>query len=323
MLARTLVTGAGGFIGANLCRRLLRDGHPVHTLVRPGTDMWRLEAIRGEIVVHEVELNDIAAIGAALDRARPDWLFHLAAHGQYSWQTDIEPIFATNTLASAQLLDAACVRGFDAFVQAGSASEYGRKKRPARESEWIEPGNAYAVSKAAATQYARAMALAREMHVVTLRLCTAYGRWEEPNRLMPTLAMFGLRGELPPLGDPRTELDFVFIDDVCEAFVLTARANQLDRGTILNVGSGVQTPLSELVDIVRGELAIAERPRWSTLTSRSRDPSAWVADCTLIEDKLGWRAGRGIAQGLRAVVDWLAQNPGIRAKYAAEIGNPR
>jgi UDP-glucose 4-epimerase len=317
---RALVTGAGGFVGANLCRRLLRDGHAVHAVVRPGADTWRLEAIRREITLHELELRDAAALRAMLDGARPDWLFHLAAHGAYSWQTDIDAIFTTNMVASAELVDVACARGFEAFVQAGSASEYGFKDHPAHELEAIEPNGAYAVSKAATTEYARTVALDRDVHVVTLRLCSAYGPWEEPNRLMPTVATFGLQGRLPPLGDPRTTLDFVFVDDVCEAFVRAARATDLQRGTVLNVGSGTQTSLAELVDLARRELAIDERPRWSTMPSRTPDTTTWVADCTRIHSRLGWRPRWSLTEGFRALLGWLGRDSQTRARYAHAIG---
>lgn len=316
MAPRALVTGAGGFVGANLCRRLLRDGHAVHAVVRPGGNAWRLEAIRPEIEIHELDLRDAAALRATLDTTRPDWLFHLAAHGAYAWQTESAAIFTTNAVASAQLVDMACERGFEAFVQAGSASEYGSRDHPAREPERVDPTSAYAVSKAAATQYARAVALDRGAHLVTLRLCSAYGPWEEPNRLMPTLATFGLARRLPPFADPRTALDFVFVDDVCEAFVRTARATELAPGTVLNVGGGTQTSLAELVDLARRELGIDERPRWSTMAARTWDTTAWAADCTRIRLELGWRPRWSVPDGFRRLVDWIRQDPAVHARYA-------
>ena len=322
MPPRALVTGAGGFVGANLCRRLLHDGASVHAVVRPGADTWRLEAIRGDITFHELDLRDTTALASTFDRAGADWVFHLAAHGAYSWQTDTEAIFTTNTVASAALVDMACARGVEALVQAGTSAEYGAADHPARESELIAPDGAYAVSKAAATRYARAVARKRGAHVVTLRLCSAYGPWEDPNRLLPTLATFGLQGRLPSLADPRTARDLVFVDDVCEAFVRAARATHLEPGAVLNVGSGSATTLAELVDLARAELAIDERPRWSTMAPRTRDVMTCVADPARIRDELGWQPRWSLAEGFRSLAGWLRHDPATRARYEAATGCP-
>ena len=309
MPPRALVTGAGGFIGANLTRRLLGDGHPVDVVVRPDADTWRLDAIRSEITLYELDLRDAAGLADVLGRARPDWIFHLATHGAYSWQTDAHAILTTNAAASAHLVDMACARGFEAFVQAGSAAEYDvRRGRP----------DAYAASKTTATRHARAVAVDRGAHVVTLRLCTAYGPWEEPRRLMPALAMFGLEGRLPPLADPGSARDFVFVDDVCEAFVRAALATHLRRGTVVDVTSGTRTSLAQVVQLARDELAIGEEPRWSTRAARPRDAMALLADAPGMP--FGWRPRRGLRRGFRSLVRWLAREPQLRARYARDLG---
>ena len=315
MSRRVLVTGAGGFVGANLCRRLLRDGVVVHAVVRPGSDPWRLAGLAGEIVLHESALGERRPIAELFDVVRPEWVFHLAAHGAYSWQTDVDTIFSVNAMGSAHLTDLAVEHDVEAFVQAGSSSEYGFKDHAPDEQEWIEPNSTYAVSKAAATHYVRAAAQRHDRHLVTLRLYSIYGPWEDPNRLMPALALHGLRGEFPPLVDPRVARDYVAVDDVSEAFVACARAPAVPRGSVYNLASGTQTTLGDLVALVRNELAIAQEPEWSTMASRGWDTDVWVGCPERIMRDLGWRANTDLREGFSALVAWLQRNPELRRRY--------
>ncbi len=311
--ARALVTGAGGFVGANLVRRLLSDGHEVHATSRPGSEPWRLRGVDAE--VHAVDLADTDAIRAVVDKVRPEWIFHLAAHGAYSWQTDLQDILAVNVLGATALIDAAREADVQAFIQAGSSSEYGYKDHAPSEDERVEPNSAYAVAKAAATHYATFVAARDGARLATLRLYSIYGPWEDPGRLMPTIAMHGLEGRLPGLVAPDTARDFVHVDDACDAFVRAAEAPGLMPGAVLNVGSGRQTTLRQVVEVARRVLAIEQEPDWGSMTARSWDTSVWVSDPRRIESELGWRATTSLDRGLRELADWLRDTP-ERARYA-------
>jgi nucleoside-diphosphate-sugar epimerase len=128
---RALVTGAGGFIGANLVRYLLAKGHEPLATVRPDGRSWRLDDIAGEICRPEVDLRDVEAVQRLVGELRPDVIFHLAAHGAYSWQDDLQTMLDVNVRCTAALLAGA--RSVDAaVVHAGSSSEYGYKDHPPR-----------------------------------------------------------------------------------------------------------------------------------------------------------------------------------------------
>ena len=92
--------------------------------------------------------------------------------------------------------------GVETFVNTGSSSEYGLKDHPPAEDESVEPNSIYAAAKAAATMLCQQAAASDGMNVSTLRLYSTYGPWEDPNRLIPALAVEGLRGEFPPLVAP-------------------------------------------------------------------------------------------------------------------------
>jgi len=279
---RTLVTGAGGFVGANLVRRLLADGRDVVALVRPGGDAWRLDGLDVELV--EADVREAVPAGFEL-------VFHLAAHGAYSWQEDEAAIRDTNIRGTANALAAG-----RRVVVAGSSSEYGLKQHAPSEDEPLEPNSPYAAAKAEAS----ALALARG--AVVLRLYSAYGAWEEPNRLIPTLLARGLAGELPPLVSPLVARDFVHVDDVCEAFV---RAAEAPSGRVYNVGSGRQTTVQEVVEATCRVLGLDAEPAWGSMANRTWDTETWVANPQRIREDLGWETRIGLEQGLARTLEWL------------------
>ena len=127
-MKRVVITGASGFVGANLARRLLADGHQVHALLREGYDHWRVREIADVMTLHIVDLLDGEALAATTAAIRPDWVFHLAAYGAYPEQGDLHRMIATNLSATAHLLEAGRRSGCVAFVNAGSSSEYGFKE---------------------------------------------------------------------------------------------------------------------------------------------------------------------------------------------------
>ncbi len=306
---RTLVTGAGGFVGANLVRRLARDGHEVHATCRPGSDPWRLRSLAG-VAMHGVELAEPGAAGALVGDVSPQWIFHLAAHGAYSWQTDAQAICNANLHATIALADAAERHGVQAFIHAGSSSEYGFKDHPPAEDERPDPNSTYAVTKAAATMYCRHRAREGELPATTLRLYSVYGALEDSRRLVATLLREGLQHHLPPLVSPDTARDFVYVEDVCDAFVLAAERAGETAGEIYNVGSGHQTTLRTLVECVRGLLDIPDEPCWGTHQQRIWDTDLWCASVTRIARDLGWVASTDIGDGLRRTAGWMAEIQG-------------
>ena len=312
---RALVTGAGGFIGANLVRHLLDDGHDVIAVARPGGERWRLDGLSHEMRILEVDLCDSHAIQRAVDAARPEWIFHLAAHGAYESQTDIDTMVRVNIEATAGLLAAARQVEAQAFIHAGSSSEYGLKTHAPREDEWLEPNSVYAVTKAAGS-HLTALARAEGLPAVTLRLYSIYGPWEDPGRLVPALVREGFRNGLPPLVAPHTARDFVYVKDCCEALVCAAsQGAPSGPGATLNIGSGRQTRLDELVEIARAALDVGARPQWGTMDKRKWDASVWVSEPRAAFEHLGWKASTSLGEGLRATSAWLRAHVTLWDRY--------
>ena len=319
-MKRALITGGTGFVGANLARRLLRDGHEVHLLVRPEFHSWRIDSIKPDLRLHTASITDADAVTHAVRTARPEWVFHLAAYGAYPSQQDQERMFDTNVLGTIKLLDACLEASFEAFIHAGSSSEYGRRSEPHREADDPHPENDYASTKLTATEACCRKAAQTATAITTLRLYSIYGPYEEPSRLIPRLIVEGRRGRWPPLASPETARDFVHVDNAVDAFLLAAQPNAAEPGAIFNVGTGVQTTLADAAAATRDLFAIKPEPQWASMPDRSWDTANWVADNRLIRDALGWHPRLTFPEGLRRTADWYAAHPELHEMYAAVGG---
>jgi len=316
---RILITGASGFVGAVVARRALQEGHETHLLLRPSHQCWRVEGISRDVQIHSAELENEAEVRRMLAEVRPEWVFHLAAYGAYSYQTGMARMIATNLVGCVSLLDASVQAGAEVFLQTGSSSEYGWKDHPPDEAEFVDPNSHYAITKAAATQYCRQVALAQAIRAVTLRLYSIYGPYEEPTRLIPSLLLHGMRGMLPPLVSASTARDFVYVDDAVEAMFAVARAESIPKGAVYNVASGVQTTLGELVSVVRNLLGVTVEPQWATMEQRSWDTNVWVGTAERIRREIGWSARTGLESGLRQTLEWLERHPDLLRHYEASL----
>jgi len=316
-MKRVLLTGASGFVGANLARRLLKDGHELHLLLRPGFQAWRIDGIRHDVRIHELDLQDAVTATRAVASIRPEWIFHLAANGAYSWQNNLSEILATNLLSTIGLVEACLKTGFEAFINTGSSSEYGAKSHAPAETEFLEPNSHYAVAKAAASQFCQFTARREQVSITTLRLYSAYGPFEDPRRLIPMLILRGLQGAFPPLVAPDTARDYVYVEDVVDAYLLAAAKIQSGAGAIYNVGTGIQTTLREVVDVARTVLAIPAGPAWGSMAAREWDSSVWVSDPRKIATELSWKASVAFEGGFRKTSEWFQSEPWIAAHYCA------
>lgn len=281
---------------------------------------WRLAEVCKDVKMHRCDVADRDVVRQLLEAVRPSWIFHLAAYGAYESQGDVHRIFETNVMGTMNVALAAADTGCDAFINAGSSSEYGFKDHAPPESECLEPASFYGASKGGATLFCRALARRRNLPLATLRLYSVYGPFEEPSRLIPSVICRGLQGEYPPLADPETSRDFIHVDDVMSAFEAAAGLSRLE-GQVYNVGTAVGTRLRDVAALSRTVFGIDAEPHWGAFPSRHWDTNVWIADPSAME-KTGWKASTAFDVGFRSTADWIESDPQRRAWYA-ERSAPR
>lgn len=313
---RAVLTGASGFVGANLAMRLLRDGHEVHLFLRPESKLWRLEPIIESVRIHNIDLRDAEAVQTAIHTLQPDWVMHLATYGAYSHQTDLHRMIDTNISGTSHLLNACRNSSVQAFINTGSSSEYGLQPRPTMETDRLDPNSYYAVTKAAATHLSSYLSQQLDIPVTTLRLYSVYGPYEEPGRLIPNLLRFGLDGRYPPLVRADTARDFVYIDDVIDAYMAVIARRDVQPGqqlgrAIYNVGSGRQATLGEIVDLVREQIGLTDPPVWGGMEQRHWDTNSWVGDNTRMRQDFGWTPRHSLVEGLSKTLGWMRDHSNL------------
>lgn len=315
---KILVTGAGGFIGRNLCDRLVAEGCEVVGLSRNHRTNWRLQGNLGFEVV-DCDLLDGARLRSVFDSVRPEVLVNLATYGSYPRHKDVPRMFAVNAVGSAALLELCKEFSVERFVQAGTSGEYGYLSHPARESDSLVPNSYYAVAKAGVSEMLRLAAGDANYPVfVVLRFFSVYGPWEDPFRLWPQLMLKGMSGALPQLGDPNSARDYVYVDDAVEAVLRALNTERKSRYEIYNVGSGIQTTVRELVNLTQEKLEICEEADWGGYAAASWDAAFWQADTTKAEMELGWKSKVYLSSGFDRFKAWMED--GLRLTcYAEEI----
>jgi UDP-glucose 4-epimerase len=298
-----LVTGASGFLGANLVRRLVFAGREVHALLR-GAFPARLAGLQGRLVTHHADLRDRDAVARAVASCQPHVIYHLAAYGTYPGQRDRVETLASNLLGTANLLDALEGRDFQALVHAGSSSEYGRVDRPMREDDPPRPLTDYGVAKAAATLLCQAEAR-RGKPVVTVRVFSAYGPHEGADRLASSVMAACRKGESPRVthgGQPR---DWVYVDDVLDLFETAAAAPRVE-GAVLHAGTGRRQTVRDLVEaVVRHCPAGRREPVYGSLPPRPDEPTSWVADVAHTTERTGWKPRVDLDEGVCRMWEWF------------------
>lgn len=300
-----LVTGAAGFIGANLIRGLLRGGAQVHALTRPSTRLWRIAEIIPQLTLHLVDLTDYEGLQRMVNRVRPDVIFHLAAPGGHPWQRqDREEVLRVSVLGTANLLEATASLDYYRFVHFGSSLEYGPKDKPLKESDRLEPLTFRGAAKAAATLLCQQWARASRRPIVVLRPFSVYGYWEGAARLIPTAIRAVLSTQELALTAPGYRRDLIFVEDVVEACLLTLQAENV-AGQIINVGSGQQWSNEEVIEMVQAVSGQRIPVRVGSYPARPSDTTHWVADIKKAKRLLGWEPQHTLRRGLEKTLAWF------------------
>lgn len=303
-----LITGGAGFIGANLTRKLLAEKYEVHLLIQKSTDLWRLKSITAKIHLAPIELHNLSQLTKTVKKIQPTAIFHLAAYGGSSSQTDMQKIIDTNIQGTANLLLAAKEIPYTLFVNTGSSSEYGFKAKPMKENDSLEPASFYAATKAGSTYLCQVFAREYNKPIVTIRPFSVYGPYEAKNRFIATIVRSLITNQPIYLTPGTTRHDFIYIDDIIDAYMAAIKNAHRISGKVINIGTGNEYTNDEVVKalfaLTKKHVPVAK----GKYPSRGWDTPHWRANIFLAKKLLGWTPHYTLKQGLRQTYNWYNEN---------------
>jgi len=313
------VTGATGFVGSHLVRRLVRDGARVHALCRATSDPWRLADVRGRVTLHDGDVLDPDGLRRIVRVVAPTQVFHLAAAAMVAGAAgSARTLVDANLLGAVNLIDACDGVGYRGLVNTGDAFEYGPTAGPLRESAACQPDTLVGITKLAATLHATAVARGRGRPIVTLRPFSAYGPDDHPRRLVPRLIGAALAGTAVELSRPDIARDWIYVEDLVELYV-EAGCTPAAMGHVFNAGSGREEDIAGIAATVHRLVGAAAELRWGAFPAAPHDAHHWVADMRRTFETFAWRPRTSLERGLGATIAAMAR----RAEVAGAPAGPR
>jgi nucleoside-diphosphate-sugar epimerase len=292
---RVMVTGGSGFIGSHLCRQLASEGYEVYSASRtapadvPASVRWV-----------SLDVNDPPAIAKVISDLRPDIVYHLAA--QVTGARDravVLPTFQTNLASTVALLDSVAQVGCQRVILPGSMDE------PVDAPD-AAPPSPYGASRWACSAYSRMFHQLYKTPIVIVRPMMVYGPGQKDlMKIVPYIILSVLRKQTPKLGSCARPVDWVYIDDVVEAFVAAATAPGVE-GRTMELGCAQTVTVRAVVENIVALMGSDIRPEFGAIADRPME-KVRVAQIEAAWEFLHWRPKTSLEEGLRRTIDWYSE----------------
>ncbi|MDH3974414.1 MAG: NAD(P)-dependent oxidoreductase [Deltaproteobacteria bacterium] len=292
---KVLITGATGFVGSHLAKRLVSDGKDVHLIVRPGSDLSPLNSISEKITLH---CHDGSTEGmfSVVEKAEPHIVFHLASLFLAQHESkDVAPMIESNILFATQLAEAMTKFGVNSLINTGTAWQH-------YNNEDYNPVCLYAATKEAYEDILRYYTETTGLKVITLKLYDTYGPGDMRPKLFSLLNRVAREKETMAMSPGEQLIDILYIDDVINAFIIAAhRVMDAGSGSMESfaLSSGNPLKLKELI-LLYGEVFGEELTiEWGQREYRQREVMVpWNRGEVLP----GWKPEIALREGIKKII---------------------
>ena len=302
-----LVTGISGFIGSHLARRLVAEGALVHGLVRKGSDLQRIQDIKGLVTLHCASLEGFESLSGIVKGIKPKKIFHLAAHVDVSRSLDIfRMMIDINIKGTSNLLQALEEIDYDCFINTGSSDEYGDNPVPFHEDQKPNPVSPYSTAKVTNTMLCQMLFKNHGFPIVTLRPLLTYGPAQKCNMFIPLLISKMIQEESLEMTDGRQTREFNYVDDIVDGFI-RASVCPAAVGQIINLGNGQEYTVKTLVGMIIKLMGSTVKPKFGVLDYRPGEPFRSYCDNRKALEILHWKPKIDLEEGLKRTINWYRQ----------------
>jgi len=308
-MKKIFLTGATGFIGANLAHKLVKNkNNHVYVLVRKYSNLWRISKIKKDVILVECDLNDGKKLKEIIQKIKPSIIYHCAAYGIIHEENDFEKTINTNVFGTINLINACKDIKIDAFINLSSSLEYGEKEYAMKECDSLNPINIYGISKVICTEYANQMSKVFGLPIITLRVFTPFGYYEHKSRLFPSLFLSIVNNKNPQLAKPNSVRDFIFIEDAIDFIILSSKYAKKYAGQVFNLGTGKQHSVSEIADLAINVSGKKLKPEYNSVPGRIYDLMTWTADMKKTFKYFNWKPRYSIKIATKKMFIWFSKN---------------
>jgi len=305
---RVLVTGAAGFIGSHLTRRIAGEGNSVWAVTSPGESTDRLSDILNRVSVMAVDLRDARAVQELVSTVRPDCAVHLAWYvttGKFWMAPENLDCVAMSLRLAQALAHSGCKR----FVGIGTGYEYDSDYGFLSEDITPRrPGSLYGVCKNATREILQAYCQKTAMQFAWARIFHLYGPAEAEVRLVPAIILALLNGQVAKCTHGEQIRDYLHVEDVVSALWAIAKSEFCGP---VNVGSGQPVKLRKIVETIARYLNREENLALGALPADPQEAPLLVADVRRLANVIGWKPSITLEEGLRNTCEWWRAKVGV------------
>ena len=311
------MTGATGFIGSHLVRRLVREGAEVHCLVRPGSNAERIADVAVKCRTWRGDLRDADSLARAVAGARPEIVFHLAGvtAGRKPGNEfeQIHHALEGNLKGTLNLLEGVRRAGLllGRFVATGGIEEYGSGPSPYDEAQRESPVSPYSASQTATTHFCQMLQRRLHLPIVMVRPALVYGPAQSIDFFIPALIVRCLKGDDFEMTQGQQGRDLVYVEDLVDGYVRAA-LNPRAVAEVINLGSGVEVSIRDVAAMILRLTGGVTRLKVGAVPGRPTEIAHLVLSNEKARRLLEWVPTTSLEEGLIRTITWYRQHGATR-----------